>query len=136
MPSQPIQEDETALVLFALWQDYVRHGDIELPQSLYRDLIRRSARFMSSYIEADLNLPKPSYDLWEERYGIYTFTASAVYGGLIAADQLQQSVRRRGTRLTVTATQRNVSSPAFSSICGTKRKAASFGGSISITASG
>ncbi|MDQ1911708.1 glycoside hydrolase family 15 protein [Paenibacillus sp. GD4] len=81
----PIQEDETALVLFALWQDYVRHGDIELPQSLYRDLIRRSARFMSSYIEADLNLPKPSYDLWEERYGIYTFTASAVYGGLIAA---------------------------------------------------
>ncbi|TVY09807.1 glycoside hydrolase family 15 protein [Paenibacillus cremeus] len=81
----PIQEDETALVLFALWQDYVRHGDLELPQSLYRDLIRRAARFMSSYIEYDLNLPKPSYDLWEERYGIFTFTSSAVYGGLIAA---------------------------------------------------
>ncbi len=81
----PIQEDETALVLFALWQDYVRHGDIELPQSLYRTLIRPAARFMSSYIEHDLNLPKPSYDLWEERYGIFTFTSSAVYGGLIAA---------------------------------------------------
>lgn len=81
----PIQEDETALVLFALWQDYVRHGDIELPQSLYRTLIRRTARFMSSYIEHDMNLPKPSYDLWEERYGIFTFTSSAVYGGLIAA---------------------------------------------------
>lgn len=81
----PIQEDETALVLFALWEDYERHGVIELPQSLYRTLIRRAARFMSSYIEADLNLPKPSYDLWEERYGIFTFTTSAVYGGLIAA---------------------------------------------------
>ncbi|UUZ83238.1 glycoside hydrolase family 15 protein [Paenibacillus sp. P26] len=81
----PIQEDETALVIFALWHDYVRHGDIEPPQSLYSTLIRRAARFMSSYIEADLNLPKPSYDLWEERYGIYTFTASAVYGGLVAA---------------------------------------------------
>ncbi|WP_426451221.1 glycoside hydrolase family 15 protein [Paenibacillus sp. S-38] len=81
----PIQEDETALVLFALWQDYERHGVIELPQSLYRTLIRRAARFMSSYMEHDLGLPKPSYDLWEERYGIFTFTASAVYGGLIAA---------------------------------------------------
>jgi len=81
----PIQEDETALVLFALWQSYLRHGDIELAQSLYQTLIRRAARFLHRYIEAELNLPKPSYDLWEERCGIYTFTAAAVYGGLVAA---------------------------------------------------
>ncbi|PZE20872.1 glycoside hydrolase family 15 protein [Paenibacillus xerothermodurans] len=81
----PIQEDETALVLYALWQDFEQHGVIELPQSLYSTLIRRAARFMTSYIDQELNLPKPSYDLWEERYGIYTFTTSAVYGGLIAA---------------------------------------------------
>ncbi|NHN32952.1 glycoside hydrolase family 15 protein [Paenibacillus agricola] len=81
----PIQEDETALVIFALWKDFEKHGVLELPQSLYRTLIRRAARFMSSYIDQDLSLPKPSYDLWEERYGIFTFTTSAVYGGLIAA---------------------------------------------------
>ncbi|OPA76821.1 glycoside hydrolase family 15 [Paenibacillus selenitireducens] len=81
----PIQEDETALVLFTLWQDYVRNGDIELPQSLYRTLIRRSANFLSEFIEPELQLPKPSYDLWEERYGIFTFTTAAVYGGLSAA---------------------------------------------------
>ncbi|WP_052487799.1 glycoside hydrolase family 15 protein [Gordoniibacillus kamchatkensis] len=81
----PIQEDETALVLFALWQDYKLHGSLEKAQSLYRSLIRRAARFMTNYIEQDLDLPKPSYDLWEERYGIFTFTASAVYGGLMAA---------------------------------------------------
>ena len=81
----PIQEDETALVLFTLWQDYAKHGVIELPQSLYPNLIRKAARFMYSYIDPELQLPKPSYDLWEERYGIYTFTASAVYGGMIAA---------------------------------------------------
>jgi oligosaccharide amylase len=81
----PIQEDETALVLFALWQDFLMHGSLELAQSLYRNLIRRAARFMTGYLHQELNLPKPSYDLWEERYGIYTFTASAVYGGLIAA---------------------------------------------------
>ncbi|MEI7028123.1 glycoside hydrolase family 15 protein [Paenibacillus sp. y28] len=81
----PIQEDETALVLFTLWQDYAQHGVIELPQSLYKSLIRKAARFLYQYVEEDLNLPKPSYDLWEERYGIFTFTTSAVYGGLIAA---------------------------------------------------
>jgi GH15 family glucan-1,4-alpha-glucosidase len=81
----PIQEDETALVLFALWQDYQSHGSLELVQSLYRSLIRRAASFMSTYVDQELNLPNPSYDLWEERYGIFTFTASAVYGGLIAA---------------------------------------------------
>lgn len=81
----PIQEDETALVLFALWQDFAKHGNIELPQSLFRTLIRRAARFLAAFIEPELGLPQPSYDLWEERYGIFTFTCSAVYGGLVAA---------------------------------------------------
>ncbi|MEF3306127.1 glycoside hydrolase family 15 protein [Paenibacillus sp. GYB003] len=81
----PIQEDETALVLFSLWQMYRASGNIELCQSLYGSLIRKAAKFMRGYIDEELGLPKPSYDLWEERYGIYTFTASAVYGGLKAA---------------------------------------------------
>lgn len=81
----PIQEDETALVLFALWKDYSRNQVIELPQSLYSNLIRKAATFLSSYMEHSLSLPKPSYDLWEERYGIWTYTAASVYGGLMAA---------------------------------------------------
>lgn len=81
----PIQEDETALVLFALWKDYSRNQVIELPQSLYSNLIRKAATFLSEYMEESLQLPKPSYDLWEERYGIWTYTAASVYGGLMAA---------------------------------------------------
>ncbi|SDW57781.1 glycoside hydrolase family 15 protein [Paenibacillus sp. CF384] len=81
----PIQEDETALVLFALWRDYSRHQVIELPQSLYNNLIRKGAAFLSQYMEHSLSLPKPSYDLWEERYGIWTYTVASVYGGLMAA---------------------------------------------------
>ena len=30
-------------------------------------------------------LPAPSWDLWEERYGIHAFTVASVYGGLRAA---------------------------------------------------
>lgn len=81
----PIQEDETALVLYALWEDYKRHQVIELPQSLYTTLIRKSAHFLANFIDEQLGLPKPSYDLWEERYGIWTYTVSSVYAGLVAA---------------------------------------------------
>jgi glucoamylase len=81
----PIQEDETALVLLALWKDYKRNQVIELPQSLYNNLIRKGAAFLSEYMEHELSLPKPSYDLWEERYGIWTYTVASVYGGLMAA---------------------------------------------------
>lgn len=81
----PIQEDETALVLYALWEDYKRHQVIELPQALYTTLIRKAAHFLATYIDEELGLPKPSYDLWEERYGIWTFTVSSVYAGLVAA---------------------------------------------------
>ncbi|WP_209125379.1 glycoside hydrolase family 15 protein [Alkalihalobacillus sp. BA299] len=83
----PIQEDETALVLWAFWEDYAATGDIEFAQSLYRPLVRPSAEFLLCFIDEELSLPAPSYDLWEERRGIFTFTASAVYGGLLAASR-------------------------------------------------
>ncbi|WP_139491880.1 glycoside hydrolase family 15 protein [Brevibacillus dissolubilis] len=81
----PIQEDETALVLYALWEYYVHSGQLEYCQELYASLIRPAARFLASYIDEELGLPQPSYDLWEERRGIFTFTCSAVYAGLKAA---------------------------------------------------
>ncbi|MFC5531386.1 glycoside hydrolase family 15 protein [Cohnella yongneupensis] len=85
VPRLPIQEDETALVLYALWKDYARHGEIELPQALYNTLVRKAASFLCEYMERSLGLPRPSYDLWEERYGIWTYTSASVYGGLMAA---------------------------------------------------
>ena len=40
---------------------------------------------MMNYRDPKTGLPLPSYDLWEERRGVLTFTVSAVYGGLMAA---------------------------------------------------
>lgn len=40
---------------------------------------------MMNYRNLKTGLPLQSYDLWEERQGVLTFTVSAVYGGLIAA---------------------------------------------------
>ncbi|MDP3955674.1 MAG: glycoside hydrolase family 15 protein [bacterium] len=81
----PIQEDETALVLIGLWHHFEVSRDIEFIERLYNPLIKKSALFLMGYRDVATGLPKPSYDLWEEKFGVHTFTVATVYGGLIAA---------------------------------------------------
>ncbi|MBI2558767.1 glycoside hydrolase family 15 protein [Candidatus Woesearchaeota archaeon] len=84
-PQLPIQEDETALVIYALWEYYEKTKDKAFIEKLYNPLILKAADFMADYIDKNTSLPKPSYDLWEERHGIFAFTCSTVYAGLKCA---------------------------------------------------
>jgi oligosaccharide amylase len=81
----PIQEDETALVIWALWEHYDCWRDIEFVRRLYRPLITKCADFMVNFRHAEMDLPAPSWNLWEDRRGIHTFTVASVVGGLRAA---------------------------------------------------
>jgi GH15 family glucan-1,4-alpha-glucosidase len=81
----PIQEDETALVVWALHEHYERYRDLEFVRPLYAPLIRRAGDFLVAYRDAVTNLPGASYDLWEERRGIHAFTVAAVWAGLRGA---------------------------------------------------
>jgi len=87
-PRLPIQEDETALVIIALREHYQRSHDLELLESMYGPLGEKAAEFMVRYRDHGTRLPEASYDLWEEKRGISTFTAGATYGALIAAADL------------------------------------------------
>lgn len=90
-PQLPIQEDETALVIWALWHHFVLFKDVEFIGSLYKRLVKRAADFMVRYRDPKTGLPLLSYDLWEERQGVLTFTVSAVYGGLMAASRFAEA---------------------------------------------
>jgi GH15 family glucan-1,4-alpha-glucosidase len=81
----PIQEDSTALILWALWIHYESSKDIEFIRPLYETLIKKSADFMVNHRDPKTKLPIPSYDLWEERYGVHTYTVASVIAGLRAA---------------------------------------------------
>ena len=83
-PILPIQEDETALVIWSMWQYYLRSLDVEYFHVLYEKVIKKAADFMSSFVNEN-GLPKETYDLWEERYGVHTFTIATVYAALVAA---------------------------------------------------
>lgn len=84
----PIQEDETAIVVFLFGQYYALHSDRSLLDEYYPTMIRPMADFLAGYIDEETSLPKPSYDLWEEHFITSTYTTAVTYAALVEAAQL------------------------------------------------
>ena len=85
----PIQEDQIALVLDALWKHHLVYGK-EYTKSLFSSFIRPIENFLLNYIDEHTGLPKESYDVWEEKLGIHTFTCCATYAGINAAGYFER----------------------------------------------
>src|SRR3989344_1720172 len=79
-----IQEDETALVISALWKHYEGTSDLEFIENIYNNLIKKASEFMVGFRNAN-GLPSATYDIWERVWGVHTFTAGAVYDALSSA---------------------------------------------------
>jgi GH15 family glucan-1,4-alpha-glucosidase len=92
----PIQEDETALVIWALNQYSETKGDEKILEEKWSSLVKPAADFMRSYFDSELHLPQPSYDLWEEKYYVSTFTVASVYAGLEAAAEIAEKIDKKG----------------------------------------
>lgn len=90
-PVLPIQEDETALVVWALWQNFRKFHNVEGTAPYYRSLVTRPGDFMLGFVDQHTGLPQPSFDLWEERWGVHAFTVAAVIAGLRAAAELSDA---------------------------------------------
>ncbi|HEV7679241.1 MAG TPA: glycoside hydrolase family 15 protein [Candidatus Dormibacteraeota bacterium] len=94
-PQIPIQEDETALVVWALGEYFARTHDTEFVKPLYHPLVEKAADFLASWRDHETRLPRPSWDLWEERRGVHTFTVGAVHAGLRAAAMIADEFGER-----------------------------------------
>lgn len=86
----PIQEDETALPIVAMWQHFQQTQDFEFLQSMYERFVKKAAAFLCAFREEETGLPLLSYDLWEEHKGIFTYTTATTIAGLHAASQIAQ----------------------------------------------
>jgi glucoamylase len=82
----PVQEDETGLVLWALWHHFDKFHDLDFVKPFYRPIVIHAAEWMSSFRDAN-GLPQESYDLWEERIGVHAWTVAATWAGLKAASR-------------------------------------------------
>lgn len=84
----PIQEDETALVLFVFVQFYKLNPKQSLLTEFYESMIVPMADWMASYVDNHTGLPRESYDLWEEVFETTTYTTAVTYAALQGAAEL------------------------------------------------
>jgi glucoamylase len=98
-PQLPIQEDETALVIWLVARHYERTRDLDLLRAVYQRLVVNPAEFLVHYRDEN-GLPRPSFDLWEERQGVFTFTCMTVWAGLNAAAEIANLLNEQDRRAT------------------------------------
>jgi GH15 family glucan-1,4-alpha-glucosidase len=96
VPRLPIQEDETALVVWAFWRHFEKFRDIEFIGKHYRPTILSAADFLARHVDEETGLPLESHDLWEERWGVHTWTVATVIAGLRAASRFADSFGEGG----------------------------------------
>ncbi|HEX7368214.1 MAG TPA: glycoside hydrolase family 15 protein [Candidatus Saccharimonadales bacterium] len=81
----PIQEDETAIVIYMLGEYLKASNDTDFVSSLYVTLIQPAGNFMASFRDEQTKLPHASYDLWEEKFSTSTYTTALVHKALQTA---------------------------------------------------
>lgn len=81
----PVAADNTAMLLWALGEHFGLDRDFDFVRLLYTDLVQPALDFLLSHRNADTGLPLPSFDLWEETYGLHAYTLAATWAGLRAA---------------------------------------------------
>lgn len=122
-PGPPIQEDETALVLFVLTQHLTTLRDDVVTDNYYDSLVVPMASFLARYIDEATGLPKPSYDLWEEKYLVSTYSTAVSYAALHAAAELADLQNDSENAVMWRSAAEDISAAAHRYLYNTDRKA-------------
>ncbi|MHC1755216.1 MAG: glycoside hydrolase family 15 protein [Methanosarcina sp.] len=91
-PVPMIQIDETGLPLYALYNNWEIARSVWTTGRYYRGLVIPAANYLTKAIDRETDLPISSFDLWEERKGVHTYSACTVYAGLRGACELARSL--------------------------------------------
>lgn len=86
----PIQQDETAIVVFML-SEYLKYsGDTDFVERMFTSFVRPAVKYIVDFIDEPTGLPHQSFDLWEEKFLTTTYTTSTVYAALLAAASMAE----------------------------------------------
>jgi Glucoamylase and related glycosyl hydrolases len=88
-PCWGLQVDETGTIIWGMLNHYNHTKDVDFLKSVW-DSVKPAADFLVSFIDEETGLPKPSFDLWEERYGEHAYSSAAVCAGLRSASAIAQ----------------------------------------------
>ncbi|HEX6257915.1 MAG TPA: glycoside hydrolase family 15 protein [Candidatus Saccharimonadales bacterium] len=118
----PIQEDETALVLFTFAQYYQMHAEPALLHDFYSSFVKPMADFLASFVDPHTNLPKSTYDLWEEKFLTSTYTTATVYAALLAAADLADDAEDAGSAVRWRSVANDIFESAHKYLYNTERR--------------
>lgn len=90
-PNWGLQIDETGSILWGIWEHYKNRRDNQFLSKMWPS-VKKGADFLVSNRHDYTGLPLDSHDLWEERIGQHTYSAAAVYGGLIGAANIAKEL--------------------------------------------
>lgn len=88
-PNWGIQLDEVGSVLWGMWEHYRNQPELEFLQDSW-PFVSRAVEHLLEQVSQKSDLHRPCYDLWEERKGVHTYTATALWGGLTGAAAMAQ----------------------------------------------
>ncbi|EQD49377.1 glycoside hydrolase 15-like protein, partial [mine drainage metagenome] len=86
-----IQIDQTATVIAATWHHFKRGNDPDVLIPLW-PMVKAAAHFLTTFRDPQTGLPAASYDLWEERMGIHTYSTAAVIHALERAARIAEEL--------------------------------------------
>ncbi len=89
-PELPIQEDETAIVIYALSRYLEVSNDEDFVRNVYPGFIKKCADFMAGFIDGSTDLPHASYDLWEQQFATFTYSAFITAAALERAAKIAE----------------------------------------------
>lgn len=86
-PSWGIQIDETGSMLFGMLCHFYTTKDLFFLEKMWPSIVKAAA-FLESFIDEETGLPRPTFDIWEERMGEHTYSTAAVIAGLNSAAEM------------------------------------------------
>ena len=86
-PCWGLQIDETGTLLWGMLNHFNYVKKKEFLEYVWNS-VAAGADFLIGFIDKATGLPKPSFDLWEERYGEHAYSSAAVYAGLNSAAEI------------------------------------------------
>jgi oligosaccharide amylase len=96
-PPPFLQIDQTATVIAAVWHHFKLRADLDVLLDLW-PMVKSAAEFLLKFQDLPTGLPRPSFDLWEEREGIHTYSTAVVVHALERAARVALELGKDGGR--------------------------------------
>lgn len=90
-PTWGIQIDEIGSIIWGIWEHYNARKNIDFLKQAWK-YVSGACDFLIKFIDKDTGLPRHSYDIWEIRTGEHAYSSAAVYGGLISAIRIAETL--------------------------------------------